>query len=303
MEARPAVKDDKMKPTHLLVVPALAAAVSGCTVNHYHYHGVPPAMPAAQDTPGHDALGEKLKGIHAAIEVTADNLANVDTLGYKSRRAVFHEGQTMPVITTDWTPGSAIETPSELALYINGRGFFQIEVIEEKGGGIAYTRMGDFFLNRDGELVLGHSGGPRLADGITVPDDTVGINVSADGIMTAVLPDNSESEIGQIELHSFISPQGLERSGSGLYFETEASGPAISGTPGEGVLGTLRQRLLESSNVDFVPEMAQLNKLTRWSNSIHQQLGLPAPPAVRATAEKPENLPVSSLLEGPEAGG
>ena len=134
------------------------------------------------------------------------------------------------------------------------------------------------YINSDGEVVLGNAEASRLADGITVPMDAVSIKVSANGIIAVVLPDNSMEDIGQIELHHFVNPEGLERGRSGFYFETEASGPATAGIPGEGAMGTVAQGLLEGSNVSFVSEMVELTMLTRWSNGIHQQLGLPTTP-------------------------
>lgn len=295
------VKDDTMNKQLLSIFPAFLLILTGCTV-HNHYYGSGTGTPQTNklDLPSHEALAEKLKGIHAGMEVIANNLMNVDTLAYKAKRVTFQEGSTMPSITTDWTSGAAVQTPHDLSLFIAGEGFFKVDVEQDKGGGVAYTRGGDFFINRDGEVVLGSADGVRLADGITVPDDAVSLSVSTDGIITAVLPDNSESDIGQIELCAFISPQGLEQGGAGLYFETETSGPAILGTPGEGVFGTLVQGMLETSNVDLVSEMIELTKLTRWSNAIHQQLDmpmLPSPPLDYAIQNRHEDEQVTAWLQ------
>lgn len=268
-----------MKLLRLFAIPVLAAA-SGCTVNHYHYHGSAATTPVVQG-PAQKVMADRLVGIHAAMEIVANNLANINTLAYKAHRVTFHEGDAMPHITTDWTSGSAIESPGDLSLFIAGEGLFQIEVEEDKGGGMAYTRGGQFFVSSDGEIVMGNAEGSRLAGGIKVPMDAVSINVSSDGIVAVFLADSSMQEIGQIELHHFACPEGLERGRSGFYFETDASGPATAGIPGEGVMGTIAQGLLECSNVSFVSEMVELTMLTRWSNGIKQQLGLattPLPP-------------------------
>ena len=146
---------------------------------------------------------------------------------------------------------------------ITGDGFFQVEILEEYGGGIGYTRAGNFFTNRDRELVLGNSDGPRLANGITIPEDAVGIEISSDGIISATLPDNSTQEVGQIELHSFVNKAGLKSIGGNIYVETEISGPANQGVPGEGVLGTIKHKHLETSNVSPVNELVSLIKTQR----------------------------------------
>ena len=166
-------------------------------------------------------------------------------------------------------------TNRELDWLINGEGFFQVEILEEFGGGVAYTRVGHFFLNRDGEIVLYSHDGPRIADGITIPDEAISLMVAPDGTVSIVLPDNSMSDIGQIELHRFVSKENLQPIGQGLYVQTEASGPPISGSPGEGAMGTIKQNMLEGSNVSLVQEYVELTKLVRWGEMIAKHLDLP----------------------------
>ena len=133
-----------MKTRLLSLLPAVLFVLTGCTVhNHYYGAGSPPTTDPISQA-GHEALAERLKGIHAAMEIVANNLANINTLAYKAQRVTFHEGEAMPHVTTDWTSGSAIESPSDLSLFIAGEGFFQVEIEEDKGGGIAYTRGGQF---------------------------------------------------------------------------------------------------------------------------------------------------------------
>ena len=239
------------------------------------------------------ALHSAATGMNALateLDVISNNLANVNTTGFKASRVNFEDlvyqqhrqpglesgEETTPVAGLqvglgtqisntqyDFTVGNAVPTNSEFDMYISGNGFFQVEILEEFGGGIGYTRAGNFGTNRDGELVLANSDGVRLADGITIPDDAVSVSIASDGTITATFGDNSETNLGQIELHSFVNPTGLRSIGGNIFVETEISGPATQGVPGEGVLGTIMQNHLESSNVDPVTELVSLIKTQR----------------------------------------
>ncbi|MEM9420580.1 MAG: flagellar hook basal-body protein [Planctomycetota bacterium] len=273
-----------MKPLRF-AVPALAAilvpaALTGCTVHHHYYGNTGPASPgaiaAAADPPGQAILADQLAGVHTAIEVTATNLANTNAIGYKARRVTFVEGQPQPNITIDWSPGSPEITDRPLDLYIEGDGFFQVDIEEEHGGGVAYTRRGQFFVNADGDLVLGNADGPRLADGINIPGDVMSITISAGGKVDVIHPDNSTSSVGMITLHTFVCPDGLEPLGNGLYVETERSGPSTQDAPGQGRCGRLAQGMLENSNVRPIMEMIELKKLGRWADAISEEIGLTA---------------------------
>lgn len=261
-------------------VPAMAIplALTGCTVHNHYYGEAGPASPgtitAAANPPGQAILADQLAGVHTAIEVTATNLANTNAIGYKARRVTFIEGQPQPNITIDWTPGSPQITDRPLDLYIEGDGFFQVDIEEEHGGGVAYTRRGQFFVNRDGDIVLGHADGPRLSDSITIAGDVMGIDISAGGEVTVVRPDNSSNSVSTIMLHTFYAPDGLEPIGNGLYIETDSSGPATQYEPGQGRSGRLAQGMLENANVRPIMEMMELKKLGRWADAIAEEIGL-----------------------------
>ena len=232
-----------------------------------------------------------LSALSTEIDIIANNLANVNTTGFKSSRANFEDllyqekaqpgvenangdmspaglfvglGTRISNTQFDFATGSPVDTGRELDLMIDGNGLFQVSILEEIGDGVGYTRAGNFFVNRDGDLVLGNSDGPRLEPPITVPADTLSIEVSSDGTVSVFLPAQVEpSNIGQIQLASFINPNGLKSIGGNLYVESAASGPPIQGNPGEGTLGTILQSFLESSNVDPVKELVQLIKTQR----------------------------------------
>lgn len=232
-----------------------------------------------------------LSALSTSLDVTANNLANVNTTGFKSSRVNFEDliyqekaqpgvenangdqrpaglyvGLGVKVSNTqfDFEIGAPVPTERPLDLYVEGDGFFQVDILEEQGNGIGYTRAGNFFRNRDGDVVLGNSDGPRLEPPINIPDDTTSLSITADGVVYAFQAGNAEpNEIGQLELANFVNPPGLKPIGGNLFVETAASGPPIVGVPGEGSFGTILQSYLESSNVDPVKELVSLIKTQR----------------------------------------
>lgn len=232
-----------------------------------------------------------LSALSTEIDIIANNLANTNTIGFKGQRANFedllYEEKQQPGVENangdatpaglyvglgtrisntqfDFSTGSAINTGRDLDMMIRGTGFFKTRILEEDGGGFGYTRAGNFFVSRDGDLVLGNSDGPRLEPAITIPDDAISVQISTDGFVNVFQPGQTDpTNVGQILLASFVNPGGLEAFGKNLLLETAASGPAIEGTPGEGVIGTIIGGHLESSNVDPVTELVKLIKTQR----------------------------------------
>jgi flagellar basal-body rod protein FlgG len=215
------------------------------------------------------------------IDMISNNLANVNTTGFKRSRADFqdllYESRRMPGSSaTDgttvpngiqighgtrpaatqkiFTQGDYQNTDNQLDLAIDGDGFFQIQ---QADGETAYTRAGAFSLDSEGRVVT--SDGFLLQPEITVPSDTVSISIGLDGTVSVTQAGATEAnEIGTIELARFINPAGLNSVGRNLYLPTDASGAAITGTPGEEGLGNLSQRYLEMSNVSVVDEMVNM---------------------------------------------
>lgn len=232
-----------------------------------------------------------LEALSTELDVIANNLANINTSGFKASRVNFEDllylekqqpgvenangdmrpagifvglGTRISNTETDFSQGDPVSTGGELDLTIDGQGFFEINIIEDIGGGRAYTRDGDFFVNADGNLVLGTADGPLLEPVISIPSDTTSIEITSDGrVITFNNEDIDGTEQGQILLSTFINPQGLKPIGGNRYIETEASGPVITGEPGEGQFGTILQRFLEGSNVDPVRELVDLIKTQR----------------------------------------
>jgi len=220
------------------------------------------------------------------MAVVSNNLANVNTTGFKQGRAVFEDllyqtvrqsggsssedtllptgmnlGTGVRVVATEklHTQGSVLNTEQALDVAINGRGFLQIL---KPDGGLAYTRDGALKMNDQGELVT--SSGYIVQPGISIPDGAQSITIGSDGIVSVKLPNQtSPSQVGSLELADFINPVGLQAIGENLYVETAASGPAQSGTPGLTGLGTIVQGALEGSNVNVVAELVNMIETQR----------------------------------------
>ena len=215
------------------------------------------------------------------IDVISNNLANVNTSGFKKSRAEFQDllyesmrpagaassedtviptgiqlgHGTRPVaVQKVFTQGDFQNTSNELDWAIEGDGFFQIEL---PNGETSYSRSGEFKLDADGRIV--NPDGFPLLPQLTVPTDTVSISVGMDGTVSVIQAgDSTPSEIGSIQLARFVNPAGLRSLGKNLLVPTEASGDEITGTPGENGLGTIAQGFLEMSNVSVVDEMVSM---------------------------------------------
>jgi len=232
-----------------------------------------------------------MNAISTQIDTIANNLANVNTTAFKGARTNFEDllyqemaqpgvenanGDQTPagifvglgtrVANTDFdfTQGSPIETGQPLDLMIDGDGFFAVDIVEEAGGGIGYTRAGNFFVNSEGEVVLGNSDGPRIEPPITIPENATGIEVTSDG-QVWVLEDGQTdpTNVGEILVTRFVNPKGLKPTGNNIWLETEASGPPVELEPGSEGAGKIVQGFLEGSNVDPVKELVDLVKAQR----------------------------------------
>jgi flagellar basal-body rod protein FlgG len=223
------------------------------------------------------------------IDVIANNIANADTVGFKSSRANFQDllyqiraqpgvqtsAQTTSPLGTQiglgvavsntqllMRQGSAVPTGNGLDAMIQGDGFFQIELPD---GGTAYTRAGNFVRNAEGELVLGNSQGFRLKDSPTIPSDapTDKVSFSPDGQIVVTRADGTSESVGQIELARFANPGGLLQVGSNVYMQSGATGEPELAQPGQNGLGTLLPSNLELSTTEAVTELVELIKTQR----------------------------------------
>ena len=244
------------------------------------------AREAAIDDEALRTLAEAAKAYQVKLAVIAHNLANVETVGFKRGRVNLenlpyrHEelpgaedtaGQSAPVgvavgtgvrvagVRTDFRQGTFHQTGSDLDLAIEGRGFFQLT---DPRGEILYTRAGNFSNSANGNLVIGSAKTGRLLEPpITVPADATAVTITPEGNVSVRQPGSASlSQIGQIELATFVNPEGLLKRGENLYAETEASGTATLANPGHDAVGRLHQGALEASNVDADQEQIEWNK-------------------------------------------
>ena len=232
-----------------------------------------------------------LRALDTRLDVIANNLANVNTEGFKSSRVNFEDllyleraqpgvenaiGDQRPTglyvglgvdasgTQQDFTLGTPIATNSPTDLMIEGRGFFKVQVEDSLGSGEAFTRNGNFVRNADGELVLANSDGRRLIPNITIPDDATAISVDANGRVLYQAPGQAQfAEAGQLQISVFTNPTGLSSIGGNLWVESAASGPPIEGEPGTENFGTIRGNALEGSNVDPSRELIELIRTQR----------------------------------------
>ncbi|MDR3400214.1 MAG: flagellar basal-body rod protein FlgG [Pandoraea sp.] len=217
----------------------------------------------------------------AQLQTIANNLANVNTTGFKRDRLAFEDtfyrvvrpagartqadatlpggmyfgtGVRLAGTQKQFVNGTEQDTQNELDVAITGRGFLQVEMPD---GETAYTRAGNLRLDADGRLVT-QAGHPLVGD-IVVPPGARDLTISADGDISALEAGDAEpTSLGRLQLADFVNPSGLRPMGSNLFAETAASGPPIEGNPGEENLGLLRQKALEGSNVVAVEEMVNM---------------------------------------------
>lgn len=213
------------------------------------------------------------------IDVIANNLANVNTPGFKRSQATFQDliydrlrspgsssdagsgiptgiqiglGTHISTVGKIFTPGKPQQTGRDLDLMIEGNGFFKISLAD---GTEAYTRDGSFHINADGEVVTadGHA-----IDGFSAVDPAAtAIAISPNGTISEIV-NGAASEKGQIQLYTFVNPTGLISMGHNYFVPSSASGDAVSGTPGSNGVGTVQQGFLEMSNVEVVQEMVNM---------------------------------------------
>ena len=215
------------------------------------------------------------------VDVIANNLANVNTTGYKKSQVEFQDllYETMqtgdrdgrkghgkpnklqvglgnrPISTyRSFSEGNITETGNPLDVAIDGKGFLQVQLPD---GSYAYTRDGALKVNSQGYLV--NNSGLKIYPEITLPENVSSIGISQNGVLSVMLDgENEPQELGQIELVNFMNPAGLLAKGGNLFEVTEASGNPIYGYPGEEGMGLLVQGYLEKSNVDVAQEMIDL---------------------------------------------
>lgn len=214
------------------------------------------------------------------IERISNDLANVNTDGYKRSRNEFQDLMYETIKEPGGALGASTQSPVGIQvgmgtkvgavhkvheqgntrmtyqphdLMIEGTGYFPVQ---KPNGTVAYTRNGGFKLDSQGRLHL--TGGAMLIPQITIPTNTQNLTITQSGEVKALLPNNGEAVIGQLQLVRFVNDEGLKASGGGLYEATAASGAPLQGIPGEDGMGSIQQGALEGSNVNVANSMVDM---------------------------------------------
>ncbi len=220
-----------------------------------------------------------LEAQQTRMSVISNNLANVNTTGYKKSRAIFEDllyqnvrqvgaqssqdtilptGRTVATEKTH-TQGSLQQTGNSLDMAVNGRGFFQVL---RPDGSISYTRDGSFKLDGTGQMVT--SGGYPLEPAITIPTDALSITVGVDGTVSVLQAGNTTpTQVGSVTLADFVNPAGLDPIGENQFRESVSSGTPTVTTPGESGVGSIAGGALETSNVNVVEELVSMIETQR----------------------------------------
>ncbi len=227
-----------------------------------------------------------LEAQQTRMSVISNNLANVNTTGFKRDRAVFEDllyqnvrqvgaqssqdtrlpsgmqlGTGVRTVATEklHTLGNIVQTENSLDVAIQGRGFLQVLLPD---GNIAYSRDGAFKMDETGQLVT--ASGYVIQPAITIPSNATSVTVGSDGVVSALTPGSTApTQLGSIQLADFINPGGLQPIGQNMFLETASSGSPSTGTPGLNGLGSVVQGALETSNVNVVEELVNMIETQR----------------------------------------
>jgi flagellar basal-body rod protein FlgG len=216
------------------------------------------------------------------VEVISNNIANINTTGFKRQRAEFHDllyqdllragtnssdtGTVVPsgiqiglgvkpaAVYRITEQGNLLITDNNLDLAINGKGYLAVEL---PSGETGYTRSGALGRSANGDLV--NTNGYIIQPGITIPDDAIAITINAQGeVFVTIQGQTAPQSVGQLQLANFPNEAGLQAIGDNLFLETRGSGLATLGTPGAPGFGDIQQGALETSNVNVVAEITNL---------------------------------------------
>jgi flagellar basal-body rod protein FlgG len=225
-----------------------------------------------------------MQAMETKLDVIANNLANINTTGFKKGRANFEDlfyrhymqpgagdgqirtatgtsvglGTRVSSIQTDFKQGATQLTGNQFDVAIEGNGFFEVQDVD--GSTQMFTRSGNFSINADGALVLGSATAGRIVQPpVSIPPTATSVAIQYDGRVMVTEPGVADpQEVGQLQIATFLNPEGLLKHGENLYQPTVASGQANTGVPGQEGRGLLKQNALEASNVEPVQELIDL---------------------------------------------
>ena len=232
-----------------------------------------------------------LRALSTKLDVIANNLANINTHGFKRARVNFQDllyqhklqpgaenangdiapagvsvglGVKISTVTNQFEQGSPEKSDGKFHMMIEGNGLFQVSAPQYEAG-VAYTRAGHFFVNKDGKLVLGDPDGSLLEPPIEIDPGWTDAQIGPDGTVQYKVGSEAEwQDGGQIQIGTFTNVQGLMNVGGNLFLATPASGDAMLGNPNEEGRGAIRQGFLETSNVDAVKELIGMIQTQRY---------------------------------------
>jgi flagellar basal-body rod protein FlgG len=232
-----------------------------------------------------------MEAMSTQVDIIANNLANVNTTGFKRSRALFQDlfydqlnqpgtlnglsqrnssgvqvglGVQLASTMDVFEQGEFENTGRELDIAIKGRGFFAVKIYDDVGEGVGYTRNGVFAMDENGSLVLSGPDGFLMDPPITIPTDALAIDISGDGRVSVTTPGSvTPSVVGTIYLANFTNPEGLLKVGSNLYIKSGSSGDPVISEPGADGAGVLMQKHVEKSNTDPVRELTSLIEAQR----------------------------------------
>jgi len=227
-----------------------------------------------------------LEAQQTRMSVISNNLANVNTMGFKRDRAVFEDllyqtvrqpgaqssqdtqlpsglmtGTGVRTVATEklHTQGNIVQTNNSMDVALQGRGFLQVQMPD---GSLSYTRDGAFQIDSTGQLVTAM--GYLIDPAITIPEDAQSVTIGTDGTVSVAIQGQAQpSQIGTLQLADFVNPSGLQPIGNNLFIETASSGSPTTGNPGLNGLGTVVQGALETSNVNVVEELVNMIEAQR----------------------------------------
>ena len=227
-----------------------------------------------------------LEAQQTRMSVISNNLANVNTMGFKRDSAVFEDllyqtvrqpgaqssqdtqlpsglmtGTGVRTVATEklHTQGNIVQTNNSMDVALQGRGFLQVQMPD---GSLSYTRDGAFQIDSTGQLVTAM--GYLIDPAITIPEDAQSVTIGTDGTVSVAIQGQAQpSQIGTLQLADFVNPSGLQPIGNNLFIETASSGSPTTGNPGLNGLGTVVQGALETSNVNVVEELVNMIEAQR----------------------------------------
>lgn len=227
-----------------------------------------------------------LEAQQTKMSVVSNNLANVNTTGFKRSFAAFqdlmyqsvrqvgsqttqntqapsgmHLGTGVRVVATEklFTQGNVVQSENPLHVAVEGRGFFQVLLPD---GGVGYTRDGTFQLDSQGQMVT--ASGHPVQPAITIPSGAQSVTIGTDGTVSVRMAGQStQTQVGTLQLTDFVNTAGLQPMGENIYLESASSGSPQTGTPGVSGLGTTLQGSLETSNVNVVQELVDMIETQR----------------------------------------